>query len=460
MKYLTHLLLLAFLTVAPATAQEKSDDLAYQAFQAGQEAYARGDYQDAVLQFEQACKQALIFTGAYYIWLGTACEQAYDVADPMPNRLPILQKGVEAYRIAFDREHDPDIRYELGRLMVKHALAHATMVLDREVAGQPLPLRSLPGELHDTTRVVRKVGFRASTIDSVNHLWQTAGNGLHEIWEAILGRERKERIYTLLPQSGMSDTLQAYLSVYIENSLNLVESAGRVNFQGLEPDFYIPKISAACDRGLKGANPEWFDQVVSAIHFDGGYNMRCAIYRVKGLRLSKDAYTDRAIDALQNALIYARSDTSKASLYLDMAFTAYRTDLLQAVDYAKRAYDYNSYEPRVRDTYGGLALSLSSTQLKEGAYRKAISAIHPVTTFGWQDRGEALITLAIAYVNSDLKGVSSRAYEAAEKAYRIDPKRYWKEFHRIAKMQGNYMQALDLEKKHSNGQSNGQSNGH
>ncbi len=34
-------------------------------------------------------------------------------------------------------------------------------------------------------------------------------------------------------------------------------------------------------------------------------------------------------------------------------------------------------------------------------------------------------------------------------AYRIAPERYWEEFHRIAKSQGNYVQARQLEKKHS-----------
>ena len=247
----------------------------------------------------------------------------------------------------------------------------------------------------------------------------------------------------------MSDTLQAYLSVYIENSLNMIETAGKVNFEGLEPDFYIPKIAAAASRGILGTNPDWFDQVLSATRFDGGYNMRCAIYRLKGLRHSKEGESEKALSAMQNAMVYARSDTSLASLYLDMAFTAYRDDLVKAVEYAQLAYQHNQHEPRVRDTYGGLSLSLASAQLKEGAYRQAISAIYPATTFGWQDRGEALITLAIAYLNSDLHNVGARAYEAAETAYRISPNRYWKEFHRIAKSQGNYLQARELEEKHS-----------
>jgi hypothetical protein len=301
--------------------------------------------------------------------------------------------------------------------------------------------------LQDTT--LSQTSFQPATVDTLHRIWTVAEDGLRDIWSAVLGREQKELVYTPNLRIGMSDTLQAYLSVYIENSLNLIETAARVNFEGLEPDFYIPKIAAACSRGILGNNPDWFDQVLSAARFDGGYNMRCAVYRLKGLRHSKEGQTDQAINAMQHAMAYSRSDTSTASLYLDMAFTAYRDDLVTAVDFAQKAYQHNPHEPRVRDTYGGLSLSLASAQLKEGAYRQAISAIYPVTTFGWQDRGEALITLAIAYLNSNLQNVGPRAYQAAETAYRTDPDRYWKEFHRIAKSQGNYLQARELEQKHS-----------
>ena len=430
-------------------AQTKDDDLAYQAFEQGRDAFALGHYTEAVTHFEQACIQALIFTGAYYIWLGTACEKAYDT-DQTPSeaiRIAVLQKGVHAYRIALDREQDPDIRYELGRLTVKYAMARANYVLEREHTGQPHPLLPLPPELQDTT--LSQTSFQPATVDTLHRIWTVAEDGLRDIWSAVLGREQKELVYTPNLRIGMSDTLQAYLSVYIENSLNLIETAARVNFEGLEPDFYIPKIAAACSRGILGNNPDWFDQVLSAARFDGGYNMRCAVYRLKGLRHSKEGQTDQAINAMQHAMAYSRSDTSTASLYLDMAFTAYRDDLVTAVDFAQKAYQHNPHEPRVRDTYGGLSLSLASAQLKEGAYRQAISAIYPVTTFGWQDRGEALITLAIAYLNSNLQNVGPRAYQAAETAYRTDPDRYWKEFHRIAKSQGNYLQARELEQKHS-----------
>ena len=362
-------------------------------------------------------------------------------------RLEVLRKGVHAYRITLDREQDPDIRYEQGRLTVKYAMARANYVLEREHAGQPRPLLPLPPELQDTT--LARTSFHPATVDTLHRILSVAEDGLHEIWSAILGREQKELVYTAVQHIGMSDTLQAYLSVYIENSLNLIETAAQINFEGIEPDFYIPKIAAACSRGIHGNNPDWFDQVLSAVRFDGGYNMRCAIYRLKGLRHSKEGESDQAIRAMQHAMVYARSDTSLASLYLDMAFTAYRDDLVKAVAFAHQAYRHNTHESRVRDTYGGLSVSLASAQLKEGAYRQAISAIYPVTTFGWQDRGEALITLAIAYLNSDLQNVGTRAYEAAETAYRTDPDRYWKEFHRIAKSQGNYLQARELEQKHS-----------
>ena len=441
--------LILFLLALPTLsfAQKKDDDLAYRAFEEGRNAYALAHYPEAITHFEQACRQALIFTSAYYIWLGTACERAYDTGTDEPNRLGFLKKSVEAYSIALDREQDPDIRYEQGRLTVKYAMARANAVLNREHAGQPKPLLPPPVELQDST--FTPTSFHPATVDTLHHIWGIAEDGLRGIWSAILGREQKELVYITRQHIGMSDTLQAYLSVYIENSLNMIETAGKVNFEGLEPDFYIPKIAGASSRGQIGTNPDWFEQVLSAVRFDGGYNMRCAIYRLKGLRHSKEGESEQAISAMQNAMVYARSDTSLASLYLDMAFTAYRDDLVKAVAFAQQAYQHNQHEPRVRDTYGGLSLSLASTQLKEGAYRQAISAIYPVTTFGWQDRGEALITLAIAYLNSDLQNVGNRAYEAAETAYRISPNRYWKEFHRIAKSQGNYLQARELEEKHS-----------
>ena len=428
-------------------AREKDDDLAYRAFEQGRAAYAVGQYTQAVAHFERACNHALIFTSAYYIWLGTACEHAYDTGQDAPNRLDLLRKGADAYRKALDREQDPDVRYEQGRLTVKYAMARANFALERENNRQPLSLHLPPAELQDSIWIPTR--FQPATIDTLHRIWHLAEGGLREIWTAILGREQKEIVYAAPQRSSMSDTLQAYLSVYIENSLNLIETAGQVNFEGVEPDFYIPKIAAASSRGVLGNNPDWFNQVLAAVRFDGGYNMRCAIYRLKGLRHSKEEEADRAIRAMQHALIYARSDTSRAALYLDMAFTAYRDDLPKAVEYAKHAYGYNQYEPRVCDTYGGLSLSLASVKLKEGAYREAISTIYPVTTFGWQDRGEALITLAIAYFNSDLQNVGARAYQAAEMAYRIAPERYWEEFHRIAKSQGNYVQARQLEKKHS-----------
>ena len=441
-------LLLAFLILPSlAPAQEKDDALAYQAFEQGRSAYESGRYLEAVAHFERACNQALIFTSAYYIWLGTACERAYDTGQDAPNRLDLLRKGADAYRTALDREQDPDVRYEHGRLAVKYAMARANFVLERENNRQPLPLDLPPPALRDSTWISTR--FQPATIDSLHRIWHLAEGGLRDIWMAILGRTQKEIVYAAPQRSSMSDTLQAYLSVYIENSLNLIETAGQANFEGMEPDFYIPKVAAASSRGVLGNNPDWFNQVLAAVRFDGGYNMRCAIYRLKGLRHSKEEKANHAIHAMQRALIYARSDTTRAALYLDMAFTAYRDDLPRAVEYAKYAYAHNQYEPRVCDTYGGLSLSLASVKLKEGAYREAISTIYPVTSFGWQDRGEALITLAIAYFNSDLQNVGGRAYQAAEMAYRIAPERYWEEFHRIAKSQGNYVQARQLEEKHS-----------
>ena len=437
--------LLFAIHLSPSLAREKDDDLAYRAFEEGRAAYSVADYTQAVAHFERACAQALIFTSAYYIWLGTACERAYD-ADPNAP-IDLLRKGADAYRIARDREQDPDVIYEQGRLSVKYAMARANFALAREHTRQPSPLRSPPLALRDTTQIDTR--FHPAMIDTLHRIWGVAEGGLREIWTAILVREQKELVYTSPQRAGMSDTLQAYLSVYIENSLNLVETAAQVNFEGIEPDFYIPKIAAASARGALGDNPDWFEQVLAAARFDGGYNMRCAILRLKGLRHSEEEETDPAIRAMQRALIYARSDTSRAALYLDMAFTAYRDDLAQAVAFAQQAYRHNRYEPRVCDTYGGLSLSLASVKLKEGAYREVISAIYPVTTFGWQDRGEALITLAHAYLNSDLQDVGMRAYLAAEHAYRIAPDQYWREFHRIAKSQGHYAQARQLEEKHN-----------
>ncbi len=439
---LTFLILPSF-----SLAQEKDDALAYQSFEQGRSAYESGRYLEAVAHFERACNQALIFTSAYYIWLGTASERAYDTVQDAPNQLDLLRKGADAYRTALDREQDPDIRYESGRLTLKYAMAQANFALDRERNRQPPALHLPPPELRDSTWIATR--FQPATIDTLHRIWRLAEGGLREIWTAILVREQKEIVYSAPQRSSMSDTLQAYLSVYIENSLNLIETAGEANFEGIEPDFYIPKIASASSRGVLGNNPDWFNQVLAAVRFDGGYNMRCAIYRLKGLRHSKEEEADRAIHAMQRALVYARSDTSRAALYLDMAFTAYRDDLPQAVEYAKHAYAYNQYEPRVCDTYGGLSLSLASVKLEDGAYREAISTIYPVTTFGWQDRGEALITLAIAYFNSDLQNVGTRAYQAAEMAYRIAPERYWKDFHRIAKSQGDYVQVRQLEEKHS-----------
>lgn len=441
-------LVLAFLVLPVLSfAQEKDDNLAYQSFEQGRNAYESGRYLEAVAHFERACNHALIFTSAYYIWLGTACERAYDTGQDVPNRLDLLRKGADAYRTALDREQDPDIRYEQGRLTIKYAMARANFALSREYNRQPLFPHLPPPELRDSTWIPTR--FQPATIDTLHRVWRLAEGGLREIWTAILGREQKEMVYAAPQRVSMSDTLQAYLSVYIENSLKLIETAGEANFEGIEPDFYIPKIAAASSRGVLGSNPDWFNQVLAAVRFDGGYNMRCAIYRLKGLRHSKEEDADRAIHAMQRALVYSRSDTSRAALYLDMAFTAYRDDLPKAVEYAQQAYAYNQYEPRVCDTYGGLSLSLASVKLKEGAYREAITAIYPVTTFGWQDRGEALITLAIAYFNSDLENIGERAYQAAEMAYRIAPERYWKEFHRIAKSQGYYVQVRQLEEKHS-----------
>ena len=81
-------LVLVFLILPSLSfAQEKDDNLAYQSFEQGRSAYALGRYIEAVAHFERACNQALIFTSAYYIWLGTAGERAYDTGQDVPNRL-------------------------------------------------------------------------------------------------------------------------------------------------------------------------------------------------------------------------------------------------------------------------------------------------------------------------------------------------------------------------------------
>ena len=149
---------------------------------------------------------------------------------------------------------------------------------------------------------------------------------------------------------------------------------------------------------ISGANAGWFRRVLEAVRFDGGYNMRCAIHRVVGLRLSEEKEIDRAIDALLKGITYARSDTSKASLYIDVAFAAYREDLMKAVGFSRLAYIRNPRDPRIRDTYGGLSLSLANAQLRAGEHSKAIATLHPVSGFEWQDRGEGLIALAVAFI--------------------------------------------------------------
>jgi len=445
---------------ADTAGDERSpEDQAYAAFQLGRQAYEQGNYLSAISQFERACDLALIFSSAYYVWLGTACEQAYDTAPDVerPRRLPLLARAVRAYERALDRKRDPDLQYDRGRLRTKWALACAERVLEKEVTGPPSALRSVPAQAQDTSLALSTAlwaqRYEAAAVDTLVRLWGTTSRGLREMWRGILARERKERIYAF-PEGGRtaaSDTLHAYLSVYIEHAMKLAELASRVDFVGLEPDYYPPKIAAACRRGLSGPNAEWFARVMEAIRFDGGSNMRTAIHRVIGLRLSQDRKGQGAVEAMLKGIYYARSDTSKASLYIDMAFTAYRTNLSEAVSYARLAYLHNPHDERVRDTYGGLSLSLANAELGEGDQRRAIATLHPVTSFDWQDRGEALITLAIAYVDSDLPGVLDAAYQAAQEAYVIDPGRYWQEFRRIAELHGRFAQVMDLDRKHRNG---------
>ena len=514
-----------------AFAVEKSDDLAFESFQKGREAYQSGDYLAAVDLFKQAIDQASTFTVPYYVWLGNACELAFNSIpkEAKADSLLYLKKSLEAFQIAFRRNRDPAIRHDMGKMKVRYALERAKIIiggvkdtpplLDYPTLKRPMEfgkidsllrvqkekmnlmlsqqmpyeLDSLPGDQRvevdllfnqyraemDSLMVLQKrkldflminykaemdylLGRESDEIDftrrqqvatavrSLRQLWGTASSGLDEIWEAILSRERKERLYASASaaEPGVSDTLQAYLSVYIENGLNLVETGSEVDFEGMEPDLYIPKIVAACDMGQKSRNPEWFSRIFTAVNFDGGQNMRSAIYRIQGLRQSAEKEINEAIETFQKALSYTRGDTSQASLYLDMAFAAYLVDLSTAVKFSRKAYQKNPSDQRTRNTYGGLSLSLANARLDQKAVVEAIDYAYRVTTFGWDDRGEALMTLATAYLHSDAEDALDKAYVAVQEAYQIDADRYWKELRRLAELKGEFAYALDLMKKH------------
>jgi len=396
-----------------------------ESFEKGVEAYKRGDYKEAYTHFHQVSEQTKK-EAIYYIWLGSTCKKIYD-SGPKSENLQFLIEGARAYKVSFERNPaDLHSHYNSGRMMVLYAIESARNVVERELFLASLETQPSAEMVDDQVLLKRQ---RESALDSVKCLLAHGSKGLSEIWNAVLERERNDRLL-FNPSQSISDTLEVYITFYVENALNLFKIAYYVDFEGFQADYYTPKIAAACRRGEGSSDPQWFKDWLKVVQFDGGYNMRSAICRLKGRDFEAEEKHEQSIQAFEKAIRYARTDSSAASLYTDLAHIAYKVDLRRAVKYDRMAYDKNPLSQVIRDNYVGHSLNLSLACIDQGRIDEAITYIRAVTLFRSNYQAEAFIRLARAYLKSSIPDAHEKAVKAARDAYRLDPK-YKKEYREI-----------------------------
>lgn len=423
-----------------------SPDLIYQN---GIEAYQSGDYQTAVELLEQACEQTQTNQGVYCASLGVIYETLFLTAPESEKNkyLTYLKKSSEAFQKAYMKKHEPNIRYDAGRLAVQHALERAKLIVQLDLL--PVTLEPPQDAQAPPNRVSLEKQKQAAE-DSLRQLWPQATFGLSKMWEAILDREDKERFYPVSAslQPNATDTLGSYTSVYVEKCLELVELASHIGFSGINPNYFIPKIVAACNRRASSADSTWYRQIKEYVLFDGGHNMPCAIHRFIAIQRDREDKHELAIKNFDKARRYAQSEVAQADIYLDMAYAVYDVDLEQVFKYAHFAYAANQ-EPKVRDTYGNVALSLAQLRLDDRKCDEAISYAYPVTLFEWNGREDALILLGDAYYCSSGSNALEKAGEVYGELYKINPQKHWENYLDVLKRLGRYDRAKELESKHS-----------
>ena|GEM_PF-5343002 len=403
------------------------DPVADEPYENGIAAYKRKDYKSAYISFRQASEQTQK-EAIYHVWLGSTCKMIYD-SDPRPENLHFLLEGADAYKTSFKKNADLHHHYNSGRMTVLYAIQSAKNLIEWELSPTPLGAQ-LSAETGDTLLNRRT----ESALDSVKCLLTLGAKGLDEIWDTVLERERRERLFAG-PRQAVSDTLELYLTFYAENSVHLLKTAYDVDFEGLQADYFIPKLTAACRRGETSSDPQWFRDLLYAIQFDGGHNMRAAVCRLIGRALDQEEKFEPSVAAFEKAVRYARSDSSVASLYTDLAHIAYKVDLRRAVAYDRMAYSKNPLSQVVRDNYVGHSLNLALACLDQGRIDEAITHIQTVTLFRSNYQAEAFARLARACLKSPAPDAREKAARAAREAYHLDP-RYKQEYRDVLVQMG------------------------
>ena len=403
------------------------DPVADEAYENGIAAYKRKDYRNAYTCFRQVSDQ-IKQEALYHVWLGSTCKMIYD-SDPKPENLHLLLEGAAAYKTSFGKNSDLHNHYNAGRMTVLYAIQGARNLIEWELSPTPLGAQ-LSAETGDTLLNRRM----ESALDSVKCLLTLGAKGLDEVWDTILERERRERLF-VGPRQAISDTLELYLTFYAENSVKLLKTAYDVDFEGVQADYFIPKITAACRRGETSSDPQWFRDLLYAIQFDGGHNMRASVCRLIGRALDQEEKFEQSVAAFEKAVRYAQSDSSVASLYTDLAHIAYRVDLRRAVAYDRMAYHKNPLSQVIRDNYVGHSLNLALACLDQGRIDEAITHIQAVTLFRSNYQAEAFARLARACLKSPASDAREKAVKASREAYQLDP-RYKQEYRDILVQMG------------------------
>lgn len=210
------------------------------------------------------------------------------------------------------------------------------------------------------------------------------------------------------------DLFARHLLFYLERCLDLARDSG-------SPQTYAQRIRALAPRGFGTVYDHRFLQIHELTWFDDG-NMSAAAHWQNGLDAMLDpaADPDGVLSIFRHAADLTRRDRDRAEINRQMADFASTLDeparRLQAVEFARKAYDLAPEDKGIRMQFGSALHLLSYAAFARGDHAAALRYAEEATTFDWDGMEAAYFDLSRAAAEM---GRETDALTHGERAYRL-----------------------------------------
>ena len=204
------------------------------------------------------------------------------------------------------------------------------------------------------------------------------------------------------------EKLARYFLFYLDRCLEMARRSAT-------PELYLYRIRTVAPWGFSSPYADRFRQIDDLTYFDGGNMKAAALWQYALDSLQDHALSvDEMVSRFQTAIDACRQDHSKAEIDRQVA------DYLSVLDFARRAYEFNSDDPEIRRQYGSALHLLSFGAYASGHFEDALRYAQDAIRFDWQ--GRELADFDLSRAAAEL-GRGDEAITHGEQAYRAAKRR-------------------------------------